>query len=237
MMTSHREIEQAREQRARALERGFSNSVLAIAGLLAVPCLQACTPGKLDWASARGDASVQSARDAEVALVSPDASSSASTVDEIRADSLSNENVIGLLEGWKYRGAGFRKVNEQPFPSTVSPDKTVTLWISEAGYDEFTRVSPDHSGSQAAVPVGTVIAREVLSGGALDTITIMARLPDGSFPLGGDWWYAAATPDGKIKLDPETGAPLAGMLANCGTCHLRRSADDHLFGAPDGYLP
>ncbi len=152
-------------------------------------------------------------------------------------DTLSNEAVLGLLPGKQYRGAGFRIVNTKPFPSTVSPEKTVVLWISEAGYDEFVKVSPDATASNVVLPVGTVIVREVLKAGVLDTITLMAKLPEGSFPLGGDWWYAAADPDGQIRLDSKTQTPLAGLLQNCGTCHLRRNSDDFLFGTPRAYLP
>lgn len=150
---------------------------------------------------------------------------------------LSNEAIYDLLRGSKYRGAGFRKVNDEPFPSTVAPDKTITLWITKAGYDAFVKVAPEKSGTNVALPVGTVIVREVIAGDKLDTITAMVRLADGAFPLGGNWWYAAADPDGTIRKNAQTGAPTAGLLENCGTCHLRRSHDDYLFGTPDGYGP
>jgi len=150
---------------------------------------------------------------------------------------LSNEAIYDLLRGTKYRGKGFRKVNDEPFPSTVAPDKSITLWVSEAGYEAFAKVSPEESGTNVALPVGTVIVREVLAGENLDTITAMVRLADGAFPLGGNWWYAAADPDGTIRKNAQTGAPTAGLLESCGTCHLRRSHDDYLFGTPEGYGP
>lgn len=78
--------------------------------------------------------------------------------------------------------------------------------------------------------------RDVLNDGVLDTITVMVKLPPGAFPLGGDWWYAAADPDGKIRMDAKLQTPLAGLMQNCGTCHLRRSQDDFLFGCSQRLL-
>ncbi len=172
-----------------------------------------------------------------------DSSLDTPSADEVNGDdeplgqnSLSNEALIGLLPGYKYRGEGFRLVNPEPFISTVSPTKTVSLWISEGSYDAFTRIDPDSAGSLSSVPEGTVIVREVLNASVLETITVMAKLREGSFPLGGDFWYASADPDGSIRID-DNGAPLAGLLQNCGTCHLRRNRDGFLFGAPGSSLP
>jgi hypothetical protein len=155
----------------------------------------------------------------------------------IRPEQLSNEVIVDLLREGTYRGPGYEQVNYEPFPSTVAPGKTVLLWVSEAGYDSFSRVSADHAGSNVQIPVGTVIVREVFKGETLDTLTVMVRMPKGAFPLGGDWWYASADPDGKIRTSPTDGTPLAGLLKNCGTCHLRRDRDAFTFGTPDGYLP
>ena len=77
---------------------------------------------------------------------------------------------------------------------------------------------------------------EVLSSSVLETITVMVRLPNGAFPLGGDYWYGATDPEGNVKTSDD-GAPLVGLLQNCGTCHLRRSHDAFLFGTPRAYLP
>jgi hypothetical protein len=154
----------------------------------------------------------------------------------IRPEELSNEVIVDLLREGTYRGPGYRLVNEEPFPSTVAPGKTIVLWVSEAGYPALSRVSADHAGSQVTLPVGTVIVREVLLDDALDTLTVMVKMPVGAFPLGGDWWYAAADPDGKIRKSATEGTPLAGLLEKCGTCHLRRDNDAFLFGAPDGYV-
>ncbi len=154
----------------------------------------------------------------------------------IRPEELSNEVIVDLLREGTYRGPGYNQVNVEPFESTVAPGKTVVLWVSEAGYPALARVSADHAGSDVTVPVGTVIVREVFLEDALDTLTVMVKMPLGAFPLGGDWWYAAADPDGKIRKHATEGTPLAGLLEKCGTCHLRRDRDGFLFGAPDGYV-
>ncbi len=99
------------------------------------------------------------------------------------------------------------------------------------------RATGEYIGVARPVSVGTVIVREVLAGGRLETITAMVRLADGTFPLGGNYWYAAADPDGTIRKNAQTGAPTAGLLESCGTCHLRRSHDDYLFGTPERYAP
>jgi hypothetical protein len=155
---------------------------------------------------------------------------------ELSARSLSNEAIWSLVSDFKYRGDGFRRVDRAPFPSTVSPDKKIAIYISEQAYAEYTRISPDQTGSGASLPVGSVIVREVLRETALDSITVMVRLPEGAFPLGGDWWFAAATADGTLKTDASIGAPVIGLSATCGSCHLRRDQDDFLFGVPAASL-
>lgn len=151
-------------------------------------------------------------------------------------ESLSQETIIGLMRSGAYRGPGYRRVTSRLFPSTVAQGKLVDMFVSEEAFDAFVSVSPDRSGSKAEVPTGTVIVREVYDDTTLTTLTVMVKLKEGSFPLGGDFWYAAADPDGTIRRDAN-GMPLAGMLANCGTCHLRRANDGFLFGTPDAYLP
>jgi hypothetical protein len=154
---------------------------------------------------------------------------------ELTARSLSNEAIWNLVSEGKYRGEGFRRVDRTPFPSTVSPEKVISLWISKQAYDPYSAISPDASGSRPNIPVGTVIVREVLRGSTLDAITVMVKLPKGAFPLGGDFWFAAAAPDGTLRVDPTTHAPVIGLSATCGSCHLRRDQDGFLFGVPTDY--
>jgi hypothetical protein len=151
-------------------------------------------------------------------------------------ETLSNEIIAALLTTRAYRGAGFRRANKRVFPSTVAPGKSIDMWVSEAAFQDMQRISPDRSGSHAQVPTGTIIVRDVYDGDELKTITVMVKLEDGSFPLGGDFWYGITDPDGTFRRSDQ-GLPLAGLLANCGTCHLRRSQDAFLFGTPDGFHP
>lgn len=183
-----------------------------------------------------GDTVMADTNGGENGLVDADAGATSSS-EPLDAQGVSSEAIFELVRTRTYRGAGFRALNSTPFSSTVSPTKQIALWVSERGYAALSQISSDNAGSGMTVPVGTVIVRDVLNRGVLDAITVMVKLPEGTFPLGGDYWYAAADPDGKIRLDAETKTPLAGLLANCGTCHLRRSSDDYIFGAPQSYLP
>jgi hypothetical protein len=37
-------------------------------------------------------------------------------------------------------------------------------------------------------------------------------------------------------IDADTNAPVMGLSATCGSCHLRREKDGYLFGVPSDYL-
>lgn len=154
----------------------------------------------------------------------------------VDSHSLSNEKILEILRNHDYRGPDFSLINPEPFPSTVAPGKTISLWVSNQGKDALSTIIPEASGSEAEVPVGTMVVREVLNGSVLETITVMVKLPKGSFPLGGDYWYAATDADGNVKQTAD-GMPVAGLLEDCGTCHLRRSHDAYIFGTPRAYLP
>lgn len=149
---------------------------------------------------------------------------------------LSNEAVLSLAGSSSYRGAGFRRLNTKPFPSIAAPEKHIVLWVSSEAYASYAEVSTEVSGSEVRLPVGTTIVREVFGGDVLETITVMVKLEPGAFKLGGDWFYLATDAQGKVRTDAKSGAPSIGLSANCGTCHLRRSHDDFLFGIPPGYL-
>jgi hypothetical protein len=185
-----------------------------------------------DAAAYRDDAG---APDVDPSATLPDAGL-AEELEPLTHHSLSNEAIMSLVRSYAYRGPDFVLLNAEPFPSTVAPGKEVSLWVSASAQGSMSTVIPERSGSEADIPVGTVIVREVLNGGELETITVMVKLPEGAFPLGGDYWYGATDAEGNIKLDGD-GMPVAGLLQNCGTCHLRRSHDAFLFGTPRAYLP
>jgi hypothetical protein len=159
-----------------------------------------------------------------------------STATLIPHEELTSEMMFGMLSTFAYRGAGFRRANGPLFPSTVAPGKWIDMWVSEAALDEMLAISPERAGSEVEVPTGTMIVREVYDGTRLATITVMVKLEQGAFPLGGDFWYSVTDPDGTVRLDAD-GLPIEGLRPDCGSCHLRRSHDGFLFGTPDGYLP
>ena len=175
--------------------------------------------------------------DTDVATQGGGAGAGSRPATELDARSISNEAVMALARNGTYRKAGYRRVDRSPFVSTVSPDKLIALYISEGGYDAYTAVSPDDVGSGAALPVGTVIVREVWGGGALSAVTLMVQLEKGAFPLGGDFWYASLSPDGEVNHDAQTGEPQLGLTERCGSCHLRCADDGFLFGVPLSSLP
>jgi len=149
---------------------------------------------------------------------------------------ISNEAILALLPDQSYRQAGFRRLNESPFPSIVAPGKDIVLWVTADAYAAYAAVSTERPGSGVHVPTGTTIVREVFNAGKLETITVMKKLEPGAFALGGDWFYLATDAEGQVRTDAASGAPSIGLSENCGTCHLRRSRDDYLFGIPPGYL-
>lgn len=207
-----------------------------LAGVLALSALLGCQvytaqPG-VDTSGVEGevddieqDAGIEESEDEEEPEDSP-----------LTHRTLSNESIMGLVRSFAYRGPDFVLLNPEPFPSTVAPGKFVSLYVSASARDTMSEVIPERAGSDAEIPAGTVIVREVLNAGELETITVMVKLPFGAFPLGGDFWYGATDAEGNIKTDGD-GMPIAGLLENCGTCHLRRAHDGFLFGTPRAYLP
>lgn len=174
----------------------------------------------------------------DAGLRAADAAAHAEATDVARgaAQPISNEAVLDVLSQQSYRTSGFRRLNSRPFPSVVAPGKSIVLWVSASAYDAYATVSMEHSGSMVALPQGTIIVREVYANDELDTLTLMLKLEAGAFALGGDWLYAATDPQGVVRMDATTGAPAFGLTERCGTCHLRRSHDDYLFGVSEGYL-
>jgi hypothetical protein len=206
-------------------------------GVLAMSALLGCQvytaqPG-VDTAQVEGDP-IDVEEDGSVDEVSEDEEEPEDS--PLTHRTLSNESIMNLVRSYAYRGPDFVLLNPEPFPSTVAPGKFVSLYVSASAQDTMSEVIPERAGSDAEIPAGTVIVREVLNAGELETITVMVKLPFGAFPLGGDFWYGATDAEGNIKSDSE-GMPIAGLLENCGTCHLRRAHDGFLFGTPRAYLP
>jgi hypothetical protein len=118
---------------------------------------------------------------------------------------------------------GFAQINAQPYTSSIGAFD-INLYVNDAT-DAYARIHPETSGSNATMPVGTVIVREVLDGsGAVSKLTIMAKQPPGFDSTLGDWWFGEADPDGTPRQ--------LGRLTECHGCHLPRAHDDFLFGVP-----
>jgi hypothetical protein len=77
---------------------------------------------------------------------------------------------------------------------------------------------------------GAVIVREVIQQGVTVKLTVIVKGPSGYSPELGDSWFAVTEPNG-IPL-AQQGAPIAGRLSQCATCHSLRWDDGFLFGVP-----
>jgi hypothetical protein len=140
-------------------------------------------------------------------------------------------DVLPRVAAQAYAGAGFVRVNAKPYPSDLT-GTNINVFVSIEGWYEFLHANPDDVGRGKEVPAGTLIVREVLDeDGAIETLTIMKRAPDGYSPAHGDFWYAVLEPSGFPRF--EDGEPLMGRLeARCTGCHDDRAADGFLFGVP-----
>lgn len=62
----------------------------------------------------------------------------------------------------------------------------------------------------------------------LAAVTIMFRRSEGYAPDSGDWFWAKYLPDGTLDQTPG-GAPMAGKVQGCISCHSGAEGDDYLF--------
>lgn len=140
-------------------------------------------------------------------------------------------DVLPHLIDRAYAGENFVHVNATPYGSALSEDK-INVFVSLEGWWHFLHAEPDSEGHGVDLPVGTLIVREVLDAtGAVKTLTVMMRAPDGYSPGHGDFWYAVLDPEGFPVF--EDGEPLMGALVErCTSCHDERAGDGYLFGVP-----
>lgn len=140
-------------------------------------------------------------------------------------------DVLVRIAGQGYTREGFVRVSSRPYPSDLT-ENNINVFVSVEGWWEFLHARPEVKGRGRKLPPGTIIVREVLDqDGAVETLTVMRRGPDGYSPAHGDIWYAVLEPDGFPRF--EDGEPLIGRLeARCTGCHDERAADGHLFGVP-----
>jgi hypothetical protein len=148
----------------------------------------------------------------------------AGTIDEAAA-------LASIAHGAYKKSSSFVEVTEAPFPSTVTAGATISEWVSAAGAKAFDEVSPGVSGSKPSIPVGTMIVRAVLDDdGETQKLTLMLKGPPGYNPDLGDWWFGVTDPNG-VPAESDAGA-MIGRLTQCYSCHIPRSDDGYLFGAP-----
>ena len=129
-----------------------------------------------------------------------------------------------------------RKANRVPVISSMSQFSLVNTYVSNAVYNEYRKITPDDSGSNAQLPKESVIIREVkdLRNPQKTKITVMIKGPEGYHPGVGDYYFAVLNTDGEFIKD-EDGNALSGALSECAVCHIPRNSDDFLFGLPKFY--
>ena len=130
-----------------------------------------------------------------------------------------------------YRDPGtFDHVSGMAYPSALG-SSNIELYASRTVTVPYADIMPEASGSQAMIPEGGIIVREVLDAtGAAQRLTVMAKGPAGYNPEIGDWYWAVTDLQGTPIV--ESGVPRSGRLADCYGCHLPRASDDYLFGVP-----
>ena len=132
------------------------------------------------------------------------------------------------------RVAAFKRINAQPYPSTIGAFN-IDVFASQDALD-FAKIHPETTGSHITMPVGTLIVRQVLdANGQVTKVTLMGKGPAGYDPSIGDWWFGVTDPSGK-PLSDDTGLQV-GRLTQCHGCHIPRAQDDYLFGVPAADQP
>ena len=157
------------------------------------------------------------------------------TADGGTGPTLAPEDVAALarVANGSYRNSiGFRLINEEPYRSEVARTSYINVFISIGGASSYSAIAPELVGTDAPVPEGTMIVREVLDRfGEPEKLTLMAKAGPGYNPPIGDWWWAVTDPDGN-PLPDSYGNPQAGQMPECHSCHVPRRTDDYLFGVP-----
>jgi len=140
-----------------------------------------------------------------------------------------------LISGWvsHYRDpAIFDQVSGTPYPSALSGTAFIQVYVSRDSMTPFSVIAPELSGSEAVIPAGGIIVREVLDANKLPLrLTVMAKGPAGYNPHLRDWYFAVSDLQGVPLLDKD-GVPRSGRMTDCYGCHVPRAADDYLFGVP-----
>ena len=135
-----------------------------------------------------------------------------------------------IARGLAFRTGGFRQMSRR-YDSKGAVGASIEVWVSDDALNGYPTIDPDAEGSQASIPVGAMIVREVFNAqGELKKLTFVAQGPAGYNPLSGDLWFAVTDPGGRILA--VNGVSQHGALASCSGCHAGRARDGYLFGVP-----
>lgn len=125
----------------------------------------------------------------------------------------------------------FAQISATPYPSALAGTAYIQLYASIDATSQFDRIAPEVNGSDARIPAGGIVVREVLDENMTPLrLTVMAKGPAGYNSHLGDWYFAVTNLQGVPQL--KDGAPRSGRLVDCYGCHVPRAADDYLFGVP-----
>lgn len=138
--------------------------------------------------------------------------------------------LMQLLATQRYRQELVR-VSEDPFPSGIKGE-SVLMYVSPNFAAQYTQLSSGHGMAPQAIPVGTLMIREVLdSNRRASVVTAAAKAPAGYNPEVADLWWAVAQPDGTVMTDA-SGTALVGPVSSCNNCHRLHEQTAFLYGMP-----
>ena len=124
----------------------------------------------------------------------------------------------------------FDQISE-PYPSALAGTAWIQLYSLRSATSQFDRIAPEVNGSNAVIPAGGIIVREVLDDSMTPLrLTVMAKGPAGYNPNLGDWYFAVSNLQGVPQV--KDGVPRSGRMVDCYGCHVPRAGDDYLFGVP-----
>jgi hypothetical protein len=162
------------------------------------------------------------------------APSDAGTRSEADSGSLDEAAILAIVASGAFRSSdSFVHATGAPYPSAAVAGSMIDEWVSSPTAADYEAISPDAGGPATALPVGSIIVREVIAdGGVVTEMTVLVKGPAGYNPAIGDWWWGVT--DGNGSPLSEDGGVLVGRLTQCYSCHLPRSGEDFLFGVPAG---
>jgi hypothetical protein len=144
--------------------------------------------------------------------------------------SVDEDAILSTLQAFDDSPA-FVRLNQSAYPTALPSQAMINVWVSSHAYAPYAMIVPDAEDSGVLVPEGTLLVREVLGdSGAVETLTLMYKGPEGYNPDLGDWWFGVTDTAGVPTR--KDGVRQAGRLEACYSCHLDRAGDDFLFGVP-----